>query len=135
MNSEGMKRITVTCAIIMKEKNILACRRGSDSEHAHEWEFPGGKVEPFETVEECLIRELKEELDIEVEISARLKSVEYDYPLKKIELIPFICKIVKGEPTPLEHSKICWLSVYDFEELKWSAADRKLFYTNLNQLL
>lgn len=135
MNSEGMKRIEVTCAIIMKENNILACRRGSDTEHAHEWEFPGGKVEPFETAEACLVRELKEELNIEVEISERLKSVEYDYTLKNIELIPFLCEIVKGTPTPLEHSKICWLPVYDFEELEWSAADRKLFYANISHLL
>lgn len=125
-----MKIIDVTCALIIQENNILACKRGINSEHPNEWEFPGGKVEPNESEEECIIRELKEELAIDVTLVRKMQQVEHHYPKKLIRLIPFQCEIKNGEPKAIEHAQICWQPIADFEQLNWSEADRILFHLN-----
>ncbi|MBN1926599.1 MAG: (deoxy)nucleoside triphosphate pyrophosphohydrolase [Prolixibacteraceae bacterium] len=125
-----MKRIDVTCAIIVKEGKLLACQRGSQSEHAYEWEFPGGKVEEGESAENCIVREIWEELKVEIIIVKQLEDIEYDYPRLSIRLIPFLCKINSGNPSPVEHHTIRWQPSERFHDLIWSAADKEVF--NLN---
>jgi len=129
-----MKRIDVSCGIILKSGTILACMRGVESDHPFEWEFPGGKVEENETAEDCIIRELKEELLIDVNVLKALTPVDFDYSRKKICLIPFLCEIIEGTPTPVEHAKLCWLPIVDFSSLNWSTADEELFHQNLKFL-
>ncbi|MDO8992976.1 MAG: NUDIX domain-containing protein, partial [Daejeonella sp.] len=87
------------------------------------WEFPGGKIEENETAEECLIREIKEELNIEIEITASLSPNDYQYPDKLIRLIPFICRQKDGEIILKEHTDYKRLDVKDLLDLDWAEAD------------
>ncbi|HNW50013.1 MAG TPA: (deoxy)nucleoside triphosphate pyrophosphohydrolase [Prolixibacteraceae bacterium] len=125
-----MKKIEVTCAIIVKNDTFLACQRGPGSEHPYEWEFPGGKVELSETPEECIVREIWEELKVDIEIIKKLEPIDFDYPRMSIRLIPFLCSITQGHPTPVEHHTIRWQRINQFSELIWSEADRQLFALN-----
>lgn len=87
------------------------------------WEFPGGKIEENETAEECLIREIKEELNIEIEITGSLSPNDHQYPDKLIRLIPFICRQVGGEIILKEHDDYKWMDVKDLLDLDWAEAD------------
>ena len=90
---------------------------------ALKWEFPGGKIEPGETAEAALVRELREELTITVQPGKRLTPVEHDYGGRSIRLIPILCRIVDGQPQALEHSELRWCGAGELEELDWAAAD------------
>lgn len=94
--------IIVTCAVIRNEENeILVVQRGEDTDHPLQWEFPGGKLSPEETEEECIIREIEEELSMEIVICGKLKEVQHDYGHKLIRLIPFICDTLDEIPFSL----------------------------------
>lgn len=118
--------ISVTCAIIEKEGKVLATRRAKGSHLAGLWEFPGGKIEPGETAEDCIIREIKEELNVQIETSQNLDPVEHHYEEKSIRLIPFICNIVSGQIMLKDHSEFRWLSRNDLQSLDWAEADFKI---------
>ena len=106
--------IDVTCAIIRNEDNqILVVRRGESTDHPMKWEFPGGKQVPGETEEECIIREIHEELSIEIVICGRLPEVEHDYGHKKIRLIPFVCDTLDDMPFLTEHVAFKWIDIKD----------------------
>jgi len=115
--------IKVTCAIIEKEDKVLATRRAHGSHLEGFWEFPGGKIEPGETAEECIVREIREELDVEIEIIQQLEPVEHHYPDKSIRLIPFVCKIISGQIMLKDHSEFRWLSKSELMTPDWAAAD------------
>jgi 8-oxo-dGTP diphosphatase len=87
------------------------------------WEFPGGKIEADETAEECLIREIKEELNIEIQITGSLPPNDHQYPDKLIRLIPFICRQKDGEIILKEHADYKWLDAKDLLDLDWAEAD------------
>ena len=125
-----MNMISVTCAIILKNDTLLACQRGAKSEHPYEWEFPGGKIEDSETPEECIIREIWEELRVEIEIVKPLVPIQFDYPERSIMLIPFLCRIKEGNPTPVEHHTIRWQRINKFFDLIWSEADKRVLRLN-----
>jgi len=96
--------ITVTCAIIRNDGNqILIVQRGENTDHPLKWEFPGGKVAPGESEEECVIREIDEELSMEIVICGKLEPVDYDYGHKQIRLIPFVCDTLDELPVLSEH--------------------------------
>lgn len=118
--------IRVACAIIFHENKILATQRGPQMRMPFKWEFPGGKVEPGETPEECIAREIFEELDIKIEITGTLKSVIYEYPDISIELIPFTAKMTAGSITIREHMRYEWLSLDELKLLDWTEADLKI---------
>lgn len=101
----------VTCGVIEKEGKVLIVQRGENTQHALKWEFPGGKVDPGETYAECMARELKEELDIDVTVHEQLQSVVREEPNMIIELLPFKCKIVGGKITLLEHLQLAWIDI------------------------
>jgi 8-oxo-dGTP diphosphatase len=116
--------IDVVCGVIDDGNGcFLACLRPQGKHLGGLWEFPGGKVEPGETPETALVRELREELGIEVEVGAPLAPVAWSYDRGDIRLLPFLCAIVRGTPHPLEHERLCWCAPRDFAKLPWAAAD------------
>lgn len=130
-----MEIIDVACAVIFENNKILACQRRAGSHHSFEWEFPGGKIEKGETAEQCIVREMKEELNVVVKVNKKLSAIEHDYGFKKIHLTAFICEIVDGKLENLEHNAFCWHPVHLFFQLNWSKADEKLFLQNKVELL
>ncbi|MDQ7949546.1 MAG: (deoxy)nucleoside triphosphate pyrophosphohydrolase [Pedobacter sp.] len=116
--------IDVACAIIINErKEILVTQRSASMKLSLKWEFPGGKIEKDESAEACLIREIKEELDINIIIKQALKPNEYHYNDFSIRLIPFICEITSGEIKLTEHAAYIWLQKDKLGELDWAEAD------------
>jgi 8-oxo-dGTP diphosphatase len=116
--------IEVVAGLILDDQGrLLACRRPEGKHLGGKWEFPGGKVEPEESPEAALIRELEEELGIIVETHQALSPVVHDYGRGAIRLSPFISSITHGEPQPLEHSELRWCHPNELPELDWAAAD------------
>ncbi|MFH0841116.1 MAG: (deoxy)nucleoside triphosphate pyrophosphohydrolase [Bacteroidota bacterium] len=102
--------IRVACAIIRNEDNeVLVVQRGEKTDHPFKWEFPGGKLGKDETEEECIIREIREELAMDIIICSRLEPVEHDYGHKKIRLIPFVCDTLEELPVLSEHIDFRWV--------------------------
>ncbi|MGD9929058.1 MAG: (deoxy)nucleoside triphosphate pyrophosphohydrolase [Mangrovibacterium sp.] len=127
--------IEVCCAIIFSGESVLAVQRGERSHHPYQWEFPGGKVEPGESYAECIVREIREELQVEIQPLAKLQAVEYNYPGKSIRLIPFVCQLVQGNITLTEHNHSIWISRDGLDQLNWQEADRRLLEINKSELL
>ncbi|MFY7861779.1 MAG: (deoxy)nucleoside triphosphate pyrophosphohydrolase [Chitinophagales bacterium] len=113
----------VTCAIIEKESCVLAVQRSKKMSLPLKWEFPGGKIEKGETEEECVIREIKEELNLDIEVSKRLNSSTFDYPNFSIQLIPFLAKQTGGQLMLNEHSGYKYLKKDELLNLDWARAD------------
>lgn len=116
--------IKVSCAIILNSiGKILVTQRSATMPLPLKWEFPGGKIEIGETAEECLIREIKEELNIEIEITGSLSPNDHQYPNNLIRLIPFICRQTGGDIALKEHAEYKWLDDKDLLDLDWAEAD------------
>jgi 8-oxo-dGTP diphosphatase len=116
--------IDVTCAIIRNDENeILVVQRGEKSDHPFKWEFPGGKTAPGESHDECIVREIYEELGIDIVICSRQDDVEYDYGNKQIKLIPFICDTLEEMPLLTEHIAFRWVAVHDLVTVDLCEAD------------
>jgi 8-oxo-dGTP diphosphatase len=116
--------ISVTCAVIRNDENeILVVQRGKATDHPFKWEFPGGKLAPGETDEECIIREVEEELSIEIVIRGKMAEVDHDYGHKQIILIPFICDTLDEIPFLSEHVDYRWVEEKDLMTLDFSEAD------------
>ncbi len=115
--------IEVTCAIILKGNKILVTQRSEKMKLPLKWEFPGGKVEKNETEESCLLREIKEELNLEIEIIEKLESKKFDYETFSINLIPFVAKYLNGVIVLSEHKDFKWLTKGELKFLDWAAAD------------
>lgn len=127
--------IEVCCAIIVKESKILAVQHGPNSKHPWKWEFPGGKINPYESAEQCIAREIEEELTIRVEVLLKLSNIEFCYlEADAICLIPFVCKIISGEINRSEHIAHRWITMDEWESLDWLEADRQLILRNLQEL-
>jgi 8-oxo-dGTP diphosphatase len=115
--------IDVTCAIIIKEGRVLVTQRSATMPLPLKWEFPGGKVHDDETEEECLRREIKEELAIDIRIVKRLTPSPWDYGTLSINLIPFVCEYIAGEIHLAEHRQYLWLTPAELSRLDWAPAD------------
>jgi 8-oxo-dGTP diphosphatase len=116
--------IDVACAIIMREDGkVLVTQRSESMKLPLKMEFPGGKVEPGELPKACLIREIQEELAVQIEIIAELPSNKHDYPDFRINLIPFVCCIIAGTITLNEHVAYAWMGAEELGDLDWAAAD------------
>ena len=120
-----MKTIKVVAAIIIHEGKIFATQRGY-GEFKDGWEFPGGKIEPGETSQEALVREIKEELDTEIEVKDFLETVEYDYPEFHLSMDCFFCRIKEGKLVLKEHEAAKWLTADTLDSVDWLPADRGL---------
>jgi len=116
--------IDVTCAIIRNDEGlVLAVRRGPAMDNAGKWEFPGGKTKPGEEHEDCIIREIDEELGICIIINGKLGDSEYDYGDKHIRLIPFLCETLSSKPVLREHDEYRWMKPGELLKLDMTAAD------------
>lgn len=115
--------LKVTCAIIHYKGKILAVQRSATMPLPGKWEFPGGKIEEGETEENCIVREIKEELNIDVDLGERLPSVVHNYPARSIELIPFMAEYRSGEIRLTEHQQYRLLAKAELETLDWAEAD------------
>lgn len=116
--------IDVTCAVIRNDEGlVLAVRRGPQMGNAGKWEFPGGKTRAGEDHENCIIREIDEELGIDIVICGRLDEVVHDYGDKKIKLIPFICDTLSANPVLREHDEYRWMEPEMLVTLDFTAAD------------
>ena len=117
-----MKEIKVVAAIIQKENKILATKRGY-GEFINMWEFPGGKIESGETKEQALVREIKEELNIEISVDKFVIDIEYQYPNFYLFMSCFMCSIKEGSIELLEHNDGKWITKEDLNTLNWLPAD------------
>lgn len=126
-----MKTIQVVAAIIKKDNKIFATQRGY-GDFAGGWEFPGGKIEPDETREQALVREIKEELDTEIEVGELFDTVEYDYPNFHLTMYVFICSIKSGDLTLREHDAAKWLTKDTLYSVDWLPADKGLIEKLIN---
>lgn len=117
-----MKRIEVVAAIIISNSKILSTQRGY-GEFKDGWEFPGGKIESGETREGALIREIKEELDVNISIRKFLTTIDYDYTNFHLTMHCFICDIVSGKMELFEHTAAKWLSKEELDSVDWLPAD------------
>ena len=118
--------IQVACAIIFQNGGVLITQRGQNKSHPGLWEFPGGKLEPDESPEACIVRELQEELDISIRVIVRLKTFDHDYDTFRIRLFPFIAKIVSGNIQLTEHMNFAWAKPGELKSFNWVQADLKL---------
>ena len=118
--------LNVTCAIILFEDKVLVTQRGEKMELPLKWEFPGGKLERGESELECIKREIKEEINIEIEVLNQLNNSVYDYGSFQINLIPFIANYVSGEIKLAEHKDYKLLNKSDLKYLDWADADLPL---------
>ena len=121
-----MKRLEVVAAQIWQGDRFLLCQRPESKKRGLMWEFPGGKVEPGETKEEALIREIREELDCTIGVDGFLKNVEYAYPDITVHLSLFRCHVVSGEPKRMEHREIRWISHEELGNFALCPADQLL---------
>lgn len=120
-----MKRIEVVAAVICHEGLYLATQRGY-GEYKDYWEFPGGKVEPGESREEALRREIREELDVDIQIDDFLVTVEHDYPTFHLVMHCYLCSLGAGRLVLKEHENSAWLGHDNLNTVAWLPADREV---------
>ncbi|WHZ32563.1 (deoxy)nucleoside triphosphate pyrophosphohydrolase [Desemzia incerta] len=119
-----LKEITVVGAILIENGKILCAQRGESKSLAYLWEFPGGKIEAGESPQEALIRELQEELLIEVDVQPDVfEQTSYQYDFGLVHLTTFICFLKKGTPQLTEHITVKWLEPKELNQLEWAPAD------------
>ncbi len=116
--------VTVTAGAIIRRGRILAARRYIGAARGGLWELPGGKVEPGETSEQCLRRELDEELGVQVQVGDLLAQVVHPYPELTIRLQVYSCRLMGGEPEAKVHDALAWLNAVEALALEWSPADQ-----------
>ncbi|MBR5033253.1 MAG: (deoxy)nucleoside triphosphate pyrophosphohydrolase [Treponema sp.] len=134
-----MKQVTVSGAIILRtnpqtnKKEIFATQRGY-GDYKDSWEIPGGKLEPGETPEACIVREIREELATEIKPERILGVVDYDYPNFHLTIHFIVCSIVFGDLKLLEHENAKWLTKETLRSVDWLPADN-LILVRIEELL
>ena len=117
-----MKTVRVVAAVIRRDDRIFATQRGYGAVKDG-WEFPGGKIEPGETPEQALVREIREELDTEIRVGDLIERVEYDYPDFHLSMDCYWCEVVEGHLELKEHEAARWLSREELFSVDWLPAD------------
>ena|SRR5688572_5715772 len=116
----------VACALIISDKKVLVAQRPINKNQGGKWEFPGGKLMENETPGDCIVREIAEELDLEIKVLDELEPVIHTYPTFTIELIPLLCAIHEGSITLHEHTDFKWADIKTLSEMDLCDADRKI---------
>ena len=117
-----MKTVEVVAAIIKCGEAVFATQRGY-GDQAGGWEFPGGKVEPGETGQQAIVREIREELGATIAVDGFLTTVDYDYPTFHLTMHCFLCHVAEGQLQLLEHSAAKWLTPDQLDSVAWLPAD------------
>ena len=120
-----MKTVEVVAAVIRSGERIFATQRGYGA-YKDGWEFPGGKIEPGETPQVALAREIREELDSGIQVGDRIADIEYDYPAFHLHMQCFWATLLEGELVLKEHEAAKWLGLEDLESVEWLPADRAI---------
>ena len=120
-----MRRIEVVAAVIVRNGCIFATQRGY-GDWKDWWEFPGGKMEPGETPQIALMREIHEELNAEITVGDLIDTIEWDYPAFHLTLHCFWCTLVSRDVTLLEHESAAWLDAAHIDTVRWLPADESL---------
>jgi len=125
MFTQGMLNV---CLAVIRGPNgqYLAARHARGSRHEGFWEFPGGKLQPGESPEECIIREIHEELAVEIRVLKKLGVFEYPDNTPSLRIHGFLCELVDGEPKALEHDLLLWLPASNLLELNWLEVDKDI---------
>jgi mutator protein MutT len=118
--------IEVSAAIIFHDGKLLITQRYAESHLGGLWEFPGGKREAGETFEQCLVREIREELGVKISVKKLFEEIMHDYPGKSVHLKFFICKLLSGEPQPLDCAAVKWIAKTEIGNFEFPAADAQL---------
>lgn len=118
--------IEVSAALIFRNRELLITQRHANSHLGGRWEFPGGKREPGESWEECLAREIREELGSEISVGELFDEVSHDYPEKSVHLKFFICELISGEPQPIDCAAVKWITKDGLDVHEFPAADAQL---------
>lgn len=121
--------LDVSVVMLVRNKTVLIARRPPEVHLAGYWEFPGGKCQPGESPEACALREVREEIGVEIKVLEAWEMLKYDYPQQQVRLHPFVGKILSGEPYPLGCSELRWvnteaLSSYTFPEANGPLLER-----------
>ncbi len=126
--------IDAAIAVIHRGPLVLICRRKAGDTLGGYWEFPGGKQEEGETLEECLHREMREELAIRVVIIRPLILLEHDYPKARLRLHSFFCRLDEGEPTAIECDEFRWIKPHELPGYQFPPANDRLFAEVVNAM-
>ena len=119
-----MKReVRVVAGAIIKDNKVFSAQRGNKGETKFKWEFPGGKIEPGETPEEALHRELIEELSINVKVHELITSIRDEYETQILYIDTYRCELISGTPTLSEHIDMAWSTKEELDDLTFSPAD------------
>jgi len=116
-------QIRVVGAVVLRDGLVLCAQRGPEGNLAGQWEFPGGKIEPGESPQAALEREIREELDCTVEVGSEITTTAYEYDFGIVTLTKFYCRLVAGTPTLTEHVALKWLRPEELDTITWAPAD------------
>jgi mutator protein MutT len=118
--------IEVSAALIFRDSKILTTQRPTNSHLGGLWEFPGGKREPGETFEQCLVRELREELGVEVKVGGLFEEITHAYADKTVHFKFFLCELAEADPQPLGCAAVKWVGKPELANYDFPAADARL---------
>ena len=127
--------IEVSAALIFRGGKLLITQRHAGAHLGGLWEFPGGKREAGETFEQCLVREIREELGVAISVSELFEEVRHDYPEKSVHLKFFVCQLLAGEPQPVACAAVKWIEPAQLGDFEFPAADASLLEKLRRELL
>ena len=120
------KFIEVSAALMFRGGKLLITQRHANAHLGGRWEFPGGKREPGETFQQCLVREIREELGVEIAVGELFEDISHTYPEKSVHLKFFICQLLSGEPQPLDCAAVKWVDQAGLDAHEFPGADAQL---------
>jgi mutator protein MutT len=126
LTMQRLKAIEVSAALIFRNGKLLIAQRHANAHLGGLWEFPGGKREAGETFEQCLVREIREELGVEISIGELFEEIAHEYPEKTVRLKFFLCKLIRGEPQLLGCAAFKWIGRSELPDYEFPAADARL---------
>ena len=125
-----MSPLIVVAAVVERDGKIMLCQRRPDVHNGLKWEFPGGKIEPGETPEAALARELREELAVDATVGRVRDAILYRYPDRDVLVLFYQCSIPSGEPTPVDCNAIAWAAPGELTQYDFAGADRTFVERN-----